>query len=103
MLRERVRQVCWIGAPRVRGRICDDKILTAWNGLMISAFAKGAQILDEPRYADAARGAASFIRAAVCMTSRAAILLRRYRDGEAAIDGFLDDYAFLVERAARSV
>jgi len=73
----------------------DDKILTAWNGLMISAFAKGAQILDEPRYADAARGAASFIRRRLYDESRG-ILLRRYRDGEAMIDGFLDDYGFLV-------
>ena len=81
-------------AAPVRGRICDDKILTAWNGLMISAFAKGAQILDEPRYADAARGAASFMRRHLWDETRG-VLLRRYRDGEAAIDGFLDDYAFL--------
>jgi uncharacterized protein YyaL (SSP411 family) len=73
----------------------DDKILTAWNGLMISAFARGAQVLDEPRYADAARGAAKFIRRHLWDASRE-ILLRRYRDGEAAIDGFLDDYAFFI-------
>ncbi len=73
----------------------DDKILTSWNGLVISAFSKGAQILDEPRYADAAHGAASFIRRKLWDQSRA-VLLRRYRDGEAAIDGFLDDYAFLI-------
>jgi uncharacterized protein len=71
----------------------DDKILTAWNGLMISAFAKGAQILDEPRYVDAARGAASFIRRKLWDAERG-ILLRRHRDGDSAIDGFLDDYAF---------
>jgi uncharacterized protein YyaL (SSP411 family) len=71
----------------------DDKILTAWNGLMISAFAKGAQILDEPRYAGAARGAAGFLRSKLWDQDRG-VLLRRYRDGEAAIDGFLDDYAF---------
>ena len=73
----------------------DDKILTGWNGLIISAFAKGAQILGEPRYSDAARGAASFIRRNLWDQKRG-ILLRRYRDGEAAIDGFLDDYAFLI-------
>jgi len=73
----------------------DDKILTAWNGLMISAFARGAQVLDEPRYADAARGAASFIRRHLWDASRE-VLLRRYRDGESAIDGFLDDYAFFI-------
>ena len=42
----------------------DDKILTAWNGLMISAFAEGAQVLDEPRYADAARARGEFHAAA---------------------------------------
>ena len=73
----------------------DDKILTSWNGLMISAFAKGAQILDEPRYAGAARGAANFVRRLLWDEKRS-VLLRRYREGEAAIDGFLDDYAFFI-------
>jgi len=71
----------------------DDKVLAAWNGLMISAFAKGAQILDEPRYAQAARDAADFLRLHLWDDSRK-ILLRRHREGESAIDGFLDDYAF---------
>jgi len=71
----------------------DDKVLAAWNGLMISAFAKGAQILDEPRYAQAARAAADFLRRHLWDDSRK-ILLRRHREGESAIDGFLDDYAF---------
>jgi hypothetical protein len=72
----------------------DDKILTAWNGIMISAFARGAQVLDEPAYAAVARRAAKFF------TSRmwnGTVLLRRYRDEEAAIAGFLDDYAFLAQ------
>jgi len=72
----------------------DDKILTAWNALMISAFAKGAQILEEPRYLDAAQSAAAFLRQNLWDPSRST-LLRRFRDGESAIDGFLDDYAFL--------
>ena len=71
----------------------DDKILTAWNALMISAFAKGAQILDEPRYTDAATGAANFVRSHL-WDERSGVLLRRHRDGESAIGGFLDDYAF---------
>ncbi len=73
----------------------DDKILAAWNGMMISAFAKGAQILDEPRYLDAARGAASFIKRKMFDADRN-ILLRRHREGESAIDGFLDDYASFI-------
>ena len=71
----------------------DDKVLSAWNGMMISAFAKGAQILNEPRYADAARAAVDFLRRHLWDEQRQ-ILLRRHRGGESAIDGFLDDYAF---------
>src|SRR5262249_13440825 len=47
-------------SKRVRPHL-DDKILTAWNALMISAFALGGAVLEEPRYADAARGAAEFL------------------------------------------
>ena len=74
--------------------LLDDKILAGWNGLMISAFAKGAQILDEPRLADAARASVNFLRRELWDEDRQ-ILRRRYREGEAAIDGFLEDYAFL--------
>ncbi|HUQ93925.1 MAG TPA: thioredoxin domain-containing protein [Bryobacteraceae bacterium] len=80
-------------ATRVRPHL-DDKVLTAWNGLMISAFAKAAQALDEPRYLDAALRAARFILTEMYPDG---ILLRRYRDGDAAIGGFLDDYAFFVQ------
>jgi uncharacterized protein YyaL (SSP411 family) len=74
----------------------DDKVLTSWNGLMIGAFALGARVLGEPAYADAARGAAAFIerRLVDVPTGR---LMRRYRDGEARIEGQLDDYAFYVQ------
>jgi len=71
----------------------DDKVLASWNGLMISAFAKGAQILNDTRYAEAARAAADFLRRHLWDDERQ-ILQRRHRGGESAIDGFLDDYAF---------
>jgi hypothetical protein len=71
----------------------DDKVLSSWNGMMISAFAKGAQILNETRYAEAARAAANFLRRHLWDDERQ-ILRRRHRGGESAIDGFLDDYAF---------
>jgi uncharacterized protein YyaL (SSP411 family) len=73
----------------------DDKILTGWNSMMISALAKGAQILDDPEYAAAARRALEFIRAKL-WEPEGGRLIRRYRDGESAIDGFLDDYALLI-------
>jgi hypothetical protein len=72
----------------------DDKVLSAWNGMMISAFAKGARILGEDRYAQAARAAIDFLRRHLWDGERR-ILLRRYREGESAIDGFLDDYAYV--------
>jgi uncharacterized protein YyaL (SSP411 family) len=72
----------------------DDKILTDWSALMIAAFSKGAQAFQEPAYADAATRAAGFILTR--MRDDRGRLLHRYRDGEAAIPAFLDDYAFLV-------
>ena len=74
----------------------DDKILTSWNGLMISAFALGGAVLGEERYAAAARRAAEFILARL-YDPAAGILLRRYRRGDAAIPGFLDDYALFAQ------
>lgn len=80
---------------RIRPHL-DDKIITAWNAMIISAFAKGAQILGDPVYEQAARRAAEFIIARMYDPARKA-LLRRYRDGEAGIPGFLDDYAFFIQ------
>jgi uncharacterized protein YyaL (SSP411 family) len=74
----------------------DDKILTAWNGLIISALAKGAAALGGARYLEAAHRAADFVLARLYDAERRT-LLHRYRDGEAAIPGFLEDYAFLVQ------
>jgi uncharacterized protein YyaL (SSP411 family) len=68
----------------------DDKVLTSWNGLMISAYALGARTLGDSYAADARR-AADFVLGHMW---RDGVLLRRYRDGDAAIAGFLDDYAF---------
>jgi len=72
----------------------DDKILTSWNGLMIAAFAKGYQVFGDQLYAEAARSAADFILKN--LRSSEGRLLRRYRQGDAAYPGYLDDYAFLI-------
>jgi hypothetical protein len=72
----------------------DDKILTDWNGLMVAAFAKGAQVFDEPQYAEAARSTADFVLKN--MRAGDGRLLHRYRDGQAAILANVDDYAFMV-------
>ncbi len=70
----------------------DDKILTDWNGLMIAALAKAAIVLNEPGYLDAAEKAAKFVLDSISKGER---LLKRYRNGVAALDAHLDDYAFM--------
>lgn len=72
----------------------DDKILTSWNGLMIMALSKAAKALDRPEYAAAAEQAVRFLLTK--LRREDGRLLARYRDGEAAYLGYVDDYAFLV-------
>jgi uncharacterized protein YyaL (SSP411 family) len=74
----------------------DDKVLTSWNGLMISALAKGAQVLGDAEYLEAAQRATTFLLRTMYSADNGK-LLRRFRDGEAAVDGFLDDYAFFAQ------
>ena len=84
-----------IRARRPRPHL-DDKTLTAWNGLMISALARATQVLDEPRYLAAARKATVFIESRLS-DKNSGKLLRRHRAGETAIDGFVDDYAYFIQ------
>jgi len=72
----------------------DDKILTSWNGLMIASMARASCVLDEPRFAESAARAASFILNEMQRDRR---LLRTYRDGKTHTPGYLDDYAFFIE------
>lgn len=72
----------------------DDKILTDWNGLMISAFALGARVLEKKEYKNAAINAADFIINK--MITKEGNLLHRYRDGESGITANLDDYSFFI-------
>jgi len=74
----------------------DDKVLTAWNGLMISSLARASQALDDPKYLVAAEKSAGFIHDRL-YDPKTGALLRRYRAGEAAIPAFVDDYAFLIQ------
>jgi len=78
---------------RVRPAL-DDKVLVDWNGLMIAALAKAAQVFGEQKYLLAAEKAADFILSE--MRKDDGGLYHRYAKGEKAIDAFLDDYAFLV-------
>jgi uncharacterized protein len=82
----------------------DDKVLTAWNGLMIAAFARAARVVatagvEADRkvrlYGDAARRAALFIWKHL-WNPETRTLLRRYRKGDAAVEGYAEDYAYLI-------
>ncbi|MFX1341614.1 MAG: thioredoxin domain-containing protein, partial [Promethearchaeota archaeon] len=72
----------------------DDKILTDWNGLMIAALAKAARALNQPSYAKAAKRAVTFVLTK--MQGDKGRLLHSYRDRDAGILAFLDDYAFMI-------
>ena len=72
----------------------DDKILTSWNGLMISAFARGANVLSEQKYLAAAQSAARFISKNLFADG---LLYRSYREGRGSVSGFAEDYAFLIQ------
>ena len=73
----------------------DDKILTAWNGLMIGAFARASQVLGEESYLATAQRAALFIKKNLFDSAKGE-LLRSYREGPSTIRGFAADYAFLI-------
>src|SRR5947207_11077907 len=74
----------------------DDKIIAAWNGLMISAYARGAQVLDEPRYLESATRAAKFLRTNL-YEDKTKLLFRNYRESRSDIEAFADDYAFIIQ------
>jgi hypothetical protein len=73
----------------------DDKILTAWNGMMISAMAEGARVLGDSRYLEAAEEAADFLLRTMKRPDGG--LYRTYRSGKAHLGACLEDYAYLAE------
>jgi uncharacterized protein len=86
----------------------DNKIIASWNGLMISAYARAAQVLDGPparnaahraaggRYLESATRAARFLRANL-YDEKSKLLFRSYRQGRGEVEGFADDYAFVIQ------
>ena len=77
----------------------DDKILTAWNGLMLAAFARAARVLPSSgarqQHLESAERCADFLERTMWDSGRK-VVRRRYRDGDAAIDGYSEDYAYLI-------
>ena len=72
----------------------DEKILTAWNGLMLASFAEASAILDRADYRELARANASFLLTELQRDGR---LLRTYKDGAAKLNGYLEDYGSLAD------
>ncbi|HHV63421.1 MAG TPA: thioredoxin domain-containing protein [Firmicutes bacterium] len=92
LLEDGRRKLMGVRQKRVRpGR--DEKIITAWNGMMISALARAGRILGEERYTGAALKAAEFAMANLRLEDGS--LRRIYKDGSGSIPGFLEDYAYL--------
>jgi len=73
---------------------CDEKVLAAWNGLMIKGLAIAARALRRPDLAERASAAVDFIRDRMWKDGR---LLAAYKDGRARLPAYLDDYAFLAD------
>ncbi|HSZ70298.1 MAG TPA: thioredoxin domain-containing protein [Solirubrobacteraceae bacterium] len=116
--RERIRAALLAARERRPRPALDDKRLTSWNALAIAALADAGATLEEPRYLDAARAGAAFVLRELCTAPDATApattmpssdaaeatadstggrLLRTYSHGRATIDGYLEDYAFLLE------
>src|SRR5215213_6862867 len=72
----------------------DEKVLTAWNGLMMASFAEAGIVLNRPDYTDAARRNAEFV---ISNLRQDGMLLRTWKDARAKFNGYLEDYAFLSE------
>lgn len=71
----------------------DDKILTAWNALMVSAFVKGYLVTQQKSYLDAATRCLEFIQKNMMSSEK---LFRTYKDGKAKLNAYLEDYSYLV-------
>jgi uncharacterized protein YyaL (SSP411 family) len=72
----------------------DEKVLTAWNGLMLASFAEAGAILNRPDYAAVAKRNARFV---LTNLRHEGLLLRSYKDGEAKLNAYLEDYSFYAE------
>ena len=87
------RQLFEIRERRVKpGR--DEKVLTAWNGLMLASFAEASAILEDDKYREVARTNARFL---LDHLSHDGLLLRTYKDGDAKLNAYLEDYACFID------
>jgi uncharacterized protein YyaL (SSP411 family) len=87
------KKLFYVREERVRPGL-DNKVLTAWNGLMLTAFAEAANILGRDDYRAVAQRNADFILASLMENGR---LLRTYKEGKAKLNGYVEDYAYVIE------
>ena len=87
------KKLFYVREERVRPGL-DNKVLTAWNGLMLTAFAEAANILGRDDYRAVARRNADFILESLMQNGR---LLRTYKEGKAKLNGYIEDYAYVIE------
>lgn len=90
---ERAKEQLYQARLKRPAPIRDEKVLSSWNGLMISAYAQAALILDDEHYRDMATRAAKTVLKDLYQDGR---LLRSYKDSQARGNAYLDDYAFLI-------
>ncbi len=91
---ERARKILFEAREKRVKPARDEKVLTAWNGLMLASFAEAAAILDRPDYLEVAKLNARFV---LDKLRREGLLLRTYKDGQAKLNAYLEDYAFLID------
>jgi len=88
-----VKELLYQARKKRPAPIRDEKILTGWNGLMISAFARAGRVLGQNHYTETAERAATFLLEHLYQDGR---LFRSFNDGRAAFNGYLEDYAFFI-------
>jgi uncharacterized protein YyaL (SSP411 family) len=91
---ERSRKILFAAREKRVKPARDEKVLTAWNGLMLASFAEAAAILNRPDYLAVAKQNARFVLENL---RREGLLLRTYKDGQAKLNAYLEDYAFLID------
>ena len=94
---ERSRRALFAARERRIKPARDEKVLTAWNGLMLSAFAEAAAVLERDDYRRIAERNASFILENLRSDDSPPLFLRTYKDGQAKLNAYLDDYSFFAD------
>ena len=91
---QRSKQALWVEREKREHPLLDDKALASWNGLMLRAFAEAGAALERQDYLDAAARNAEFLLTSLRPEGK---LLRTYREGQAKLPGFLEDYSFVAD------